>query len=104
MKISANQLESHLKKPLLPCYLVTGDEFLLVQLQVGDVSELAVDAEGPVQILIDAAAMNPKQPPFPKCFHSHRLQPDEPHFGAPDFLCPWCATKRGRGLAFPLSH
>lgn len=31
MKISANQLESHLKKPLLPCYLVTGDEPLLVQ-------------------------------------------------------------------------
>lgn len=31
MKISANQLESHLRKPLLPCYLVTGDEPLLVQ-------------------------------------------------------------------------
>ncbi len=31
MKISANQLESQLKKPLLPCYLVTGDEPLLVQ-------------------------------------------------------------------------
>ena len=31
MKISANQLEPHLRKPLLPCYLVTGDEPLLVQ-------------------------------------------------------------------------
>ena len=31
MKISANQLESHLKNSLLPCYLVTGDEPLLVQ-------------------------------------------------------------------------
>lgn len=31
MKISTNQLSSQLKKPLLPCYLVTGDEHLLVQ-------------------------------------------------------------------------
>ncbi len=31
MKISANQLSSHLNKSLLPCYLVTGDEPLLVQ-------------------------------------------------------------------------
>jgi DNA polymerase-3 subunit delta len=31
VKISANQLNSHLKKSLLPCYLVTGDEPLLVQ-------------------------------------------------------------------------
>lgn len=31
MKISANQLSSHLQKTLLPCYLVTGDEPLLVQ-------------------------------------------------------------------------
>ena len=31
MKISANQLNSHLKNSLLPCYLVTGDEPLLVQ-------------------------------------------------------------------------
>ena len=31
MKISANQLNAHLKKSLLPCYLVTGDEPLLVQ-------------------------------------------------------------------------
>ena len=31
MKIAANQLSSHLKKTLLPCYLVTGDEHLLVQ-------------------------------------------------------------------------
>lgn len=31
MKIAANQLTSHLKKSLLPCYLVTGDEHLLVQ-------------------------------------------------------------------------
>ena len=31
MKISANQLSSQLGKSLLPCYLVTGDEPLLVQ-------------------------------------------------------------------------
>lgn len=31
MKISANQLNAHVKKSLLPCYLVTGDEPLLVQ-------------------------------------------------------------------------
>ncbi len=30
MKIQANQLSSHLKKSLAPCYLVTGDEHLLV--------------------------------------------------------------------------
>jgi DNA polymerase-3 subunit delta len=31
VKIAANQLTPHLKKTLLPCYLVTGDEHLLVQ-------------------------------------------------------------------------
>ncbi len=31
MKIAANQLASHLNKTLLPCYLVSGDEHLLVQ-------------------------------------------------------------------------
>jgi DNA polymerase-3 subunit delta len=31
VKISANQLNSHLTNSLLPCYLVTGDEPLLVQ-------------------------------------------------------------------------
>ena len=30
MKINANQLSSHLQKNLAPCYLVTGDEHLLV--------------------------------------------------------------------------
>ncbi len=30
MKINANQLSSHLQKQLAPCYLVTGDEHLLV--------------------------------------------------------------------------
>ncbi len=30
MKIQANQLAAHLKKSLAPCYLVTGDEHLLV--------------------------------------------------------------------------
>jgi DNA polymerase-3 subunit delta len=30
LKIRANQLSSHLKKSLAPCYLVTGDEHLLV--------------------------------------------------------------------------
>ena len=31
MKIQANQLSSHLTKSLAPCYLVTGDEHLLVE-------------------------------------------------------------------------
>lgn len=31
MKIPANRLSAHLKEPLLPCYLVSGDEPLLVQ-------------------------------------------------------------------------
>lgn len=31
MKISANQLSGHLQGKLLPCYMVTGDEHLLVQ-------------------------------------------------------------------------
>jgi len=31
VKIAANQLSSHLNNTLLPCYLVTGDEHLLVQ-------------------------------------------------------------------------
>ncbi len=31
MKINANQISPHLKKSLLPCYLVSGDEPLLVQ-------------------------------------------------------------------------
>lgn len=31
MKINANQLSGHLKQSLLPCYLVSGDEPLLVQ-------------------------------------------------------------------------
>lgn len=31
MKVSANQLGQHLRKTLLPCYLVSGDEPLLVQ-------------------------------------------------------------------------
>ncbi|MGH8221945.1 MAG: DNA polymerase III subunit delta [Woeseiaceae bacterium] len=31
MKIPAKQLSAHLRSPLLPCYLVTGDEPLLVQ-------------------------------------------------------------------------
>ncbi len=31
MKIPADRLQSHLEEPLLPCYLVTGDEALLVQ-------------------------------------------------------------------------
>lgn len=30
MKISANQLSSHLQKKIAPCYLVSGDEHLLV--------------------------------------------------------------------------
>lgn len=31
MKIPANKLASHLRQPLLPCFLVSGDETLLVQ-------------------------------------------------------------------------
>ena len=31
VKIQANQLSSHLKNKLAPCYLVTGDEHLLVE-------------------------------------------------------------------------
>ena len=37
MKISANQLSSHLTKSLLPCYLVSGDEPLLVQEALDDI-------------------------------------------------------------------
>ena len=41
MKISANQLSSHLKKYLSPCYLVTGDETLLVQEALDDIRRKA---------------------------------------------------------------
>lgn len=37
MKIAANQLSSHLTKSLLPCYLVSGDEPLLVQEALDDI-------------------------------------------------------------------
>ena len=45
MKISANQLNSHLKNSLLPCYLVTGDESLLVQ-ETLDLIRAAARAQG----------------------------------------------------------
>ncbi len=41
MKIRANQLSSHLKTSLAPCYLVTGDEHLLVAEAVDAIREAA---------------------------------------------------------------
>ncbi len=41
MKIRANQLSSHLKKSLAPCYLVTGDEHLLVSEALDEVRAAA---------------------------------------------------------------
>ncbi len=41
MKLQANQLSSHLKKSLAPCYLVTGDEHLLVAEALDDIRESA---------------------------------------------------------------
>jgi len=41
LKIQANQLSSHLKKSLAPCYLVTGDEHLLVGEALDAIREVA---------------------------------------------------------------
>lgn len=41
MKIQANRLSSHLIKSLAPCYLVTGDEFLLVDEALDAIREKA---------------------------------------------------------------
>ena len=41
MKINANQLTSHLQKKLAPCYLVTGDEHLLVGEALDSIREAA---------------------------------------------------------------
>lgn len=41
MKIQANQLSPHLKKSLAPCYLVTGDEHLLVAEALDAIREAA---------------------------------------------------------------
>jgi len=41
LKIRANQLSSHLKKSLAPCYLVTGDEHLLVSEAVDEIRDAA---------------------------------------------------------------
>ncbi len=41
MKIRANQLSSHLKKSLAPCYLVTGDEHLLVAEALDEIRDAA---------------------------------------------------------------
>jgi len=41
LKIRANQLSSHLKKSLAPCYLVTGDEHLLVSEALDEVRAAA---------------------------------------------------------------
>ena len=41
MKIRANQLSSHLKKSLAPCYLVTGDEHLLVSESLDEIRAAA---------------------------------------------------------------
>jgi len=43
VKIAANQLSSQLAKSLLPCYLVTGDEPLLVQEALDDIRATARD-------------------------------------------------------------
>ena len=43
MKIRANQLSSHLKKSLAPCYLVTGDEHLLVSEALDEIRRVARD-------------------------------------------------------------
>ncbi|MBL1433186.1 MAG: DNA polymerase III subunit delta [Gammaproteobacteria bacterium] len=42
MKIDARELPVHGKKPLLPCYLVSGDELLLVQEAVDQLRQAAV--------------------------------------------------------------
>ena len=44
MKISANQLSNHLGKSLAPCYLVTGDEPLLVQEALDSIRQSAKSA------------------------------------------------------------
>ncbi|MDH5502131.1 MAG: DNA polymerase III subunit delta, partial [Gammaproteobacteria bacterium] len=44
MKIPANQLSAHLRSPLLPCYLVSGDEPLLVQEATDSIRRKARDA------------------------------------------------------------
>jgi len=41
LKIQANQLSSHLLKSLAPCYLITGDELLLVNEALDNVREAA---------------------------------------------------------------
>lgn len=41
MKIQANQLSSHLKKSLAPCYLVTGDEHLLISEALDAIRDVA---------------------------------------------------------------
>jgi DNA polymerase-3 subunit delta len=41
LKIQANQLSSHLKKSLAPCYLVTGDEHLLVAEAMDAIRDIA---------------------------------------------------------------
>ncbi len=41
MKLRANQLSSHLKKSLAPCYLVSGDEHLLVAEALDDIRDSA---------------------------------------------------------------
>ena len=41
MNIQANQLSSHLKKSLAPCYLVTGDEHLLVAEAMDAIRDIA---------------------------------------------------------------
>jgi len=43
VKIQANQLSSHLKKKLAPCYLVTGDEHLLVAEALDSIRSAARD-------------------------------------------------------------
>lgn len=54
MKLRIEQLSPHLKKPLLPIYLITGDELLLVQETVAALTQTAQNAGFNDRILIEA--------------------------------------------------
>lgn len=54
MKLRIEQLSQHLKKPLLPIYLITGDELLLVQETLSSIKQSAQNAGFDDRILIEA--------------------------------------------------
>lgn len=56
MKIRANQLSSHLQKNLAPCYLVTGDEHLLVDEALDSIRGAARERGFTSRELFDATA------------------------------------------------